>query len=29
MQFREVTYNQQLQMQRLVHGPEADITERR
>lgn len=29
MQFREVTYHQQLQLQRLVHGPEADITERR
>lgn len=29
MQFREVTYRQQLAIQRLVHGPEADISERR
>lgn len=29
MQFREVTYTQQLQYQRLIHGPEADISERR
>jgi len=29
MQFREVTYTQQLKYQRLVHGPEADISERR
>lgn len=29
MQFREVTWAQQLYYQRLLHGPGAEVTERR